>query len=95
MTAANQTRRNVMLTAWSFQRAEPDRPFAECLRGAWKWTKGMAKTAAEFRAKARSGARVDFSPSLIRSPIQRSLTGQRYAGLRDSQAAITTSRLGR
>ena len=53
MTTTNDTRRRVMLTAWVFRREEPSRSFAEHLRAAWKWIKGMAKTAARFMARTK------------------------------------------
>jgi hypothetical protein len=96
MTAINTTRRDVMLMAWSFSRDEPGRAFGDCLRGAWKLTKGLAKSAAKFMTQARRhGGRINFSASLIQSPIERSLTGQPYALWQARQASITTSRLGR
>jgi hypothetical protein len=88
--------RGVMKLAWDFQRAEPGRPFADCLRGAWKLTKGLERDAQAFaqRLKGANGRHVQLSPSLIRSPIQRSLSGQRFAGARDYSAARFTARLG-
>ena len=95
MTPANQTRRTVMLTAWSFRRAEPTRAFADCLRGAWKWIKRLDKATDKFLANARkAGGVVRFSPDLTRSPIRRSLSGQRYASRKAYSAAYMTARLG-
>lgn len=93
MTTTNQTRRNVMLTAWSFRRAEPSRPFADCLRGAWRFTKEMAAEVGRFLARAKKGGgQVRLSRSLVRSPI-----GRRYGhgSLRDFTAAYTTALVGR
>ena len=87
--------RSIMLMAWSFRRADPARSFASCLRGAWKWSKGMAKEAARFMARARKGGgMVRLSSDLIRSPIRNSLRGKRDGRQADYQAAYMTSRLG-
>ena len=86
--------RQIMLTAWDFRRAEPDRSFADCLRAAWAWTKRMAEAAAKLMRRARGGRRIDFSPSLIRSPIANALGGQRYGGWLDHKAAYLTARMG-
>ena len=94
MTAANKTRRSVMLTAWGSKRAEPARTFADCLRGAWAFTKRIAKTAAKFAAKAGKGM-VHFSPSLIRSPSTNHFAGLTYGRTRDQQAGRMISRMGR
>ena len=94
-TRIKHTRRQVMLTAWSFRRAEPARPFSDCLRGAWKMIKRLAEDMTAFARRARGcTGHVQLSPSLIRSPIQRSLTGTRYAGSSDYRAARLTGRLG-
>ena len=96
MTAANQTRRSVMLLAWSFRRAEADRAFADCLRGAWKMIKGLAKAATKLKARAgRNSSRLAFSPSLIRSPTTASFRGGRYGGTLDRHAGQMISRIGR
>ena len=83
----------LMTMAWDFRRSEPGRAFADCLRAAWKLTKGLAKEAARFRAKA-AGGHVRLSPSLISSPIRRATAGQRYGRARDFQAAYITARVG-
>ncbi|MBV9511781.1 MAG: hypothetical protein JO303_16030 [Caulobacteraceae bacterium] len=94
MTSTQRTRlRQIMLTAWDFHRAEPGRAFADCLRAAWAWTKRMAKAAAQLMRRARRG-RINFSPSLIRSPIQNATRAQRYGGWLDHKAAYLTSRIG-
>jgi hypothetical protein len=89
------TRRQVMLTAWSFRRSEPSRSFADCLCGAWKMIKRLAEDMSGFARRMRGcTGHAQLSPSLIRSPIQRSLTGMRYAGSCDYRAARLTGRLG-
>ncbi len=96
MTAANKTRRFIMLMAWSTKRAEPSRTFADCLRGAWAYEKRAAKSAAKFIATARrNGGWVHFSPSLIRSPSTNHFAGQTYGRTRDQQAGRMISRVGR
>jgi hypothetical protein len=100
----NQTRRDtlrrIMVLAWDFYRTDlrssHPRSFADALAGAWRWVKRTAERAAADvawvrKVKARGGR---MSPSLIRSPIQRSLSGSRYAGTADHQAAYTTARMG-
>jgi hypothetical protein len=94
MTITNENRRSVMSTAWSFRREEPTRDFADCLRGAWRWFKGMLKATSALRRRMRGASHVMFSPSLIRSPLARVTSTQRYAGAADSQAARITSRIG-
>jgi hypothetical protein len=91
-TAANETRRNVMLMAWSFKRSEPGRTFADCLRGAWRFSKRMAETAAAFMRRARAaGGQVRFTRSLIRSPLARKLGPGSRA---DYAASYTTAVVG-
>lgn len=95
MTPANETRRDVMRLAWSAQRAEPARAFADCLRGAWAMIKGLAKSAARLLARAkRSGGRINFSPSLARSPTTNSFQGVRFGRTLDRHAGEMISRLG-
>ena len=94
MTITNETRRRIMSLAWDLFRSDRDRTFADALRGAWKFIRGLAKTAAEFRGRARGARHVMLSRSLIRSPIERASSTQRYAGAADGQAARLTSRLG-
>ena len=87
--------RSIMLIAWDFRRADPARTFADCLRGSWAWSKRMAKHAAKFMKRAAKGGVVRLSPDLTRSPIRRSLRGQRYEGQKAYQAAYATAVLGR
>ena len=95
MTKTNQTRRAVMLTAWGFCHGEPARTFADCLRGAWKLTKRLAKaTAALMHRASRSVGPVSLSPSLIRSPIACVFNGRPGGAHRDFQAALVTARIG-
>ncbi len=95
MNSANATRRNVMLMAWDFRRAEPSRPFADCLRGAWALSKKLAISVAKLLARAAGVQTLQLSPSLIRSPIQRATRLNRYGQRDDFRAAYTTARLGR
>jgi hypothetical protein len=91
-----ETRRSVMNIAWASKRSEPARAFADCLRGAWKFVKGMAAAAAKMMAKARrAGGRLNLSPSLIRSPSTSRLSGQPFGRDRDRIAGQMISRLGR
>jgi hypothetical protein len=94
MTITNQTRREIMLTAWGFRRDDPSRPFADCLRGAWRFVRAIAKEAKALVRRARGGRRVAFSPSPISSPIQRATSTNRHPGRADWHAARTTSRIG-
>jgi hypothetical protein len=90
----NKTRRDVMLIAWDFRRADAGRSFADCLRGAWRWVRRMAADTKVFMAKVRGARRIDFSPSLIRSPIANATSGQRFGRWADHKAAHMTARLG-
>ena len=93
VSAANKTRRSVMLMAWASKRFEPTRPFSDCLRGAWKFTKDIAKTAAKFAAKARrNGGWTHLSPSLIRSPAS---NRHGYGTWADRNAGRMISRVSR
>lgn len=91
----NETRREVMKTAWSLFRAAPSRGFADALSGAWRWVKGAAERAAEAAAWMRrnAGRQVRLG-SMVRSPIRRSLTGCAYAGANAASAGYHTSRIG-
>ena len=95
MTPPNKTRRSVMNMAWASKRAEPSRPFADCLRGAWAFTKRMAKTAGAFMATACRGGWTHLSASLIRSPSTNRFAGQTYGRTLDQDAGRTISRVGR
>jgi len=95
MTITNETRRRIMLLAWDAKRSEPARTFADCLRGAWAFTRRMAKAAANFMGRARRhGGRVQLAPALYRSPIARTLNGRRGGAHRDFQASLVTARVG-
>ena len=100
MTAATETRRQVMLLAWSLYRAEVRGPnprtFADALAGAWRWIKNTAArvAAAPRWAKGAQPRHVSFG-SMLASPIRRSLTGQAYAGVNAARAGYVTSALGR
>jgi hypothetical protein len=89
MTFNNQTRREVMLLAWDLHRTYPDRGFADCVRGAWKFTKKLGAKPIPKWAGRRGARRVAFSSSLIITPI-----GRASARRADWHAARTTSRLG-
>ena len=95
-----QTLRTIMRLAWGLYRAElrgpSPRTFSDALSGAWRWTNAAAARAAKAPtwAKCRTAQNVAFAP-LTRSPIERALTGQKYAAVRASAAGYATSRLGR
>ena len=57
MAAANQLRRDVMLIAWDFFRADKAEGFASALRRAWAWTKKSAKAVARIASQYRAGVR--------------------------------------
>ena len=94
MTVTNETRRRIMSLTWDLFRTDGERTFADALRGAWKFIRGLAKTAAQFCGRARGARHIMLSRSLIRSPNQRATSTQRYAGAVDLRAARITSRLG-
>lgn len=96
---ANETRREVMLMAWSLYRAEANGPsprtFADALAGAWRWIKRAAERTAEATAWIRQvrGKHVRFA-SMVKSPTRRALAGQRYASAVFASSNYVTSRLG-
>lgn len=95
MNTTNQTRRDVMATAWGLFRADPARTFADALAGAWRWIKASAaRLAANTAWLARVGGRTVSYGSTLQSPIRRSLSGP-YAATRASAAGYTTSLVGR
>ena len=87
-----QSLRNIMLMAWDFfrssKRSGENRLFSDCLSGAWKLSKGLAREA----AKLRGIKYLRLSHSLIRSPISRAFAGNPVA---ESAHAYLTSVLGR
>jgi hypothetical protein len=84
-----------MLLAWDAKRAEPARDFADCLRGAWAFARRMADYAAKFMRRSRKhGGRVQFSHSVIRSPIERAVALEVRPRVADFKAAYTTARFG-
>jgi len=101
-----QTRREVMILAWSKLRWERSAmrragyTMADALRHAWAWVKGAAQRAADATAAkaawdAAGGlAGVTWLRSPVASPIGRSLKGKRYAGAAGYRAAYTTARVG-
>jgi len=94
MTAYRIRCRNVMNVAWGFRRSEPTRSFSDCLRAAWAWMAKISVTAAAFRSQARTASRIDFSPSLIKSPIGNVNRSRRFGRWSDHKAAYLTSRMG-
>jgi hypothetical protein len=95
MIINNQTRRSIMLMAWDAKRTESARTFSDCLKGAWRFARKMAKATANLMARARrQGGRLRLSLSLIRSPIQRATATAQRAKWTDFKAAYTTARLG-
>lgn len=85
-----------MAFAWSSFRADPRRTFADCLAGAWAWTKGAAARAKSHGAFMRrhAGGTVAYR-SMVQSPIRRALGGSPHAGDRFRVATYTTSVMGR
>lgn len=82
--------RSIMRTAWDFARAEPGRPFGDCLRGAWKMIRGLREAGARLMRKARGARCVQLTPLLYRSPtVNRSPS--RWGAYK---AARMTARLG-
>ena len=93
MTEAKRANlRRIMLMAWEFyrtaKRAAEVRTFSDCLKGAWKMTRGLRDAAAQIRGVKS----LRFSRNLIRSPIARA-HGER--SLRDFPGAYVTAQLGR
>ena len=84
-----------MRIAWSFRREEPARAFADCLRGAWALLRKLGVVARKLTAKVRPGQVLRLSPSLTRSPLQRTTARNRYASQDDFRAAYLTASLGR
>lgn len=87
--------RDLMDLAWSLYRSDPARGFADCLMGAWRWTKARTQRAADNAAwlkRHRSGVAYG---SLVSSPIRRSLSGLPHAGDRSRSAGYVTSVIGR
>ena len=83
---------SVMKMAWTFyrdaRRNAENRPFADCLTGAWKLNRGLAEEAKKLRG-------VEFlrlSRELISSPIARAHGWNSY---RDFHGALITAQLGR
>jgi hypothetical protein len=93
MKVTNETRRRVMNVAWSFRREEPTRSFADCLRGAWKWIKGMAKTAAHFMARVKR-SRGGWGAT-VRSAAWDSTSGNPYRGVALGRSSAGDSWAGR
>lgn len=67
MRCTNETRRRIMGLAWDFYRADTARTFADALRRAWRWTKGVAAAGRRIVEAAKGGARVQLA-SPYRSP---------------------------
>jgi hypothetical protein len=81
---------NLMKLAWSFFRRDraEGRTFADCLAGAWRFTKRLA---ADVKATPMRPAHYRFAP-VIRSPIDRAHgSTRRHAAFRE---AYMTARLG-
>lgn len=93
MTTTNETRRQVMLMAWSLKREGRQlldgRSFSQCLTWAWREIKLQAAKAA-FAVMRK----VRFSRSLIQSPMQRATQLDRRPRLSDFKAAYTTAMVG-
>ena len=93
MTTTTEARRTVMNIAHALRREgkqlSDGRTWSDCLRAAWREVKYRAAKAAAAALHV-----VRLSPSLIRSPVQRALSTQRFARRADWHAARTTSRIG-
>jgi hypothetical protein len=93
MPITNADRRRVMLTAWELAREgrqlREARSFADCLRWAWVQVKRELAKAAFATMRV-----VRLSPSLINSPIARTLNGRPGGAHRDFKAAYVTARIG-
>ena len=96
MTAANETRRSVMLMALAAKRAEPARTFASCLCGAWAYEKRANAKARKLFARAKQvngGRTLQLSPTLIINPTWAASSRERYSG-RAHWAAGRVARMG-
>lgn len=97
MKTTNETRRQVMVTAWDFYRTDlrssHPRTFADALAGAWRFIKELATVKLPSWARGSGRRTVQFG-SLSQSPIERSLTGKAYSGWRSHKAAYTTASVG-
>ncbi len=84
--------RRIMLLAWSFYRtakqAGEERPFGDCLQGAWKMIRGLQAAAASLAGVKN----LRLSKELIRSPTARA---HGAGSLRDFHGAYLTAQLGR
>ena len=87
----NETRREVMATAWDLFRSAPADGFAAALAGAWRWVKGRAARLADHAAwMARAAGRTVVFGSMLQSPIRRQV-GHGWSAYK---AERTTARLG-
>ena len=93
MTTTNETRRNVMLIAWSFRRAEAGRSFADCLRGAWAWIKNMTKAAPKLARRLRRSR--NGIAATVRSAAWDRSSGHPYRGAAFGHACSYASHPGR
>ena len=92
MNTTNQTRRDVMATAWGLFRADPARTFADALAGAWRWIKASAaRLAANAAWLARVAGRTVSYGSMLQSPIRRRVGN----GWSAYKAEAVTSSMGR
>lgn len=87
--------RELMALAWSLYRSDPARTFADCLSGAWRWSKACPKRRAENAAWLKRHRGGVAYGSLVASPIRRSLNGLPHAGDRFRTATRLTSSMGR
>ena len=88
--------RSIMNMAWASRRPEVIRTFAACLRGAWAFSKKMAKAARKLMSAAKSnGGHIRFSYDLTRSPTKRKLIGQPWAAQRAYEACYGIASVGR
>jgi hypothetical protein len=90
MSQANETRRQVMLIAWDLHRADAVQPFAECLRGAWKFMRALVA----YMPFRRVREACHLTPGLIVSPIAGAVGSHRFGARSDFRAGRLTARLG-
>lgn len=92
MKVTNETRREVMKTAWNAFRlrnlpGSNVRTFADAMRNAWAWVKSKA-------APVVKTTKVLVLNTMLQSPIRRSLGDQAYAYTRAREAGRLTTALG-
>lgn len=92
MIVTNETRREVMKTAWNVFRmrnlpGSTVRTFADAMRNAWAWVKRKAEPVVKI-------TRHLVLNTMLQSPIRRGLSGQAYAQANAREAGRLTTALG-